>query len=94
VVDVVNGTGDQKVSHDIVAHLEAAGLTVGSVTDRKSETSEVQYADDAQPQARWLAEALDEVNLLTIGQVAHVTLILGSADDDLVQAVDGLPSCG
>jgi hypothetical protein len=94
-VDVVNGTGDQAVADEVVAHLTAAGLTVGTVTAAEPTTSGIELPADAAPQGEWLAGALGTAGPLRQGEGAHVTVVLAAPDPaELLTALRALPSCG
>jgi hypothetical protein len=93
-VDVVNGTGDQAVAEDVAARLAAAGLTVGSVASADSTASGIEYPASQKSGARWLAAALGKADLLRVGDVRHVTVVLGATGSAaFVQALDTLPAC-
>jgi hypothetical protein len=94
-VNVRNATGDPAIADDVAAHLAAAGLTVGSITTADAPASGIEYPDGEQPAGRWLADALDAAALLRVGEVPHVTVVLGSTGSAaLVQGIDALPACG
>jgi hypothetical protein len=93
-VDLVNGTGDQAVADDVAARLASAGLTVGSVTSADSTVSGIEYPASQKSGAQWLAAALGVADLLRVGDVRHVTVVLGGTDSAaFVQALDTLPAC-
>jgi hypothetical protein len=95
VLDVVNGTGDPAVAEDVTARLQAAGMTIGSVTaDPAATTSGLQYPAPSRPDAVQLATALGlPAADLSKAPVAHLTLVLGGSGAAGLQALVDRVSC-
>jgi hypothetical protein len=95
VLDVVNGTGDPAVAADVTARLQAAGMTIGSVTaDPAATTSGLRYPATAAADARALATALRlPAGSLQRAAVGHLTLVLGGARAGQTQALVDRVSC-
>jgi hypothetical protein len=94
VVDVVNGTGDPTVAQDVTARLQAAGMTIGSVTTSTAATaSAIEHTAAGATAADQLAAAVGARGYLRVADVAHLTVVLAGSDAAKLQAAIDTVDC-